>query len=61
MERANYLTHMAEVCRKGATDVLEASPGSDLPRRFLALAEECELEAKAVVLGSVDAWAAGRP
>jgi hypothetical protein len=37
--------------------VLNATPGSDLPRRFLALAEECELEAKAATLGAVDVWA----
>ena len=60
MERADYLMQMAEACRKSAADVLETNPTSDLPRRFLALAEECELEAKAIVLGSVDAWAAGR-
>jgi hypothetical protein len=60
MERVDYLMRMAEACRKGAADVLNATPASDLPRRFLALAEECELEAEAAALGAVDAWAAGR-
>ena len=60
MGRVDYLMQMAEACRKGAADVLNATPGSDLPRRFLALAQECELEAKELRdFGGIDIPGAG--
>lgn len=46
----DYLIDVAERRRKSAGDALHASPGSDLARRLLELAAECELEAASAAL-----------